>query len=219
MAEMQCRHPLVQCGIGAFAFHLHVPQAALVTSQGLAQRVEELRDRLLTLREVALGGRTDLVELGVGQRQELLVVLRQRLGGELREGPGQEIALLLGPPGGLEFGRAKQFELRHRNGACRFSGGGGLRHRLQLGRQRLGPGPGIAQAALGQPRRAGGAGDPGHVPGNADGETGGEADDHSEDHEANVTTGCVTDGDRLLPPVWGACAARHLGVVSPGPTR
>ena len=34
---------------------------------------------------------------------------------------------------------------------------------------------------------------------NADGEAGDEADDHSQDHEANVTTGCVNDWDRLLP--------------------
>ena len=77
--EVQRRHPLVQVGVGALALDLHVLEAPLVAGQGLAQRVQQLRDRLLALREVALGRRAGLVELGVGQREELLVVLGQRL--------------------------------------------------------------------------------------------------------------------------------------------
>ena len=86
VAEVQRGHALVQRGVGALALDFHVPQPALVTGQGLAQRVQQLRDRLLALGEVALRGRADLVELGVGQREELLVVLRQRLRRQLREG-------------------------------------------------------------------------------------------------------------------------------------
>ena len=44
---------------------------------------------LLALGEVALGRRPGLVEPGVGQGEELLVVLRQRLGRQLGEGPRQ----------------------------------------------------------------------------------------------------------------------------------
>ena len=53
-----------------------------------------------------------------------------------------------------------------------------------------------------------------HVPGDADGETGGEPDDHSEDHEANVTTGCVNNGDRPLPLLAATTSARDFGVVT-----
>ena len=91
VAEVQRGHPLVQRGVGALALDFHVPQPALVAGQRLAQRVQELRDRLLALGEIALGGRADLVELGVGQREELLVVLRQRLRRQLREGAGQQV--------------------------------------------------------------------------------------------------------------------------------
>ena len=172
---------------------------ALVAGQGLAQRVEQLRDRLLALREVALGGRADLVELGVGQGEELLVVLRQRLRRQLREGAGEEIALLLRPARRLDLRRAEQLELGDGDGAGRLGGGGRLRRGLQLRRQLRRPCLRIGEASLGQAGGAGGAGQPRHVPGNADGETGDEPDEHSEDHGANVTTGCVNNGDHLTP--------------------
>ena len=87
---------------------------ALVAGQGLAQRVEQLRDRLLALREVALGGRADLVELGIGQGEELLVVLGQRLRRQLRERAGEQPALLLRPARRLRFGRARAARARRR---------------------------------------------------------------------------------------------------------
>ena len=131
--------------------------------------------------------------------------------------PARRIALLRRPPGGLEFGRAKQFELRHHNGTCRLGGRRRLRRRLQLGRQGSGPGPGIAQAALGQACRAGGTGGPGQVQ-ESDGEAGRKTDDRSEDHEANVTTGCVTNGD-ACSPCLGCLHRPPSGVVTPEGSR
>ena len=124
-------------GVRALALRLHVPQPLLVAGQGLAQRVEQLCDRLLALREIALGGRADLVELGIGQGEELLVVLRQRLRRELRERAGEQPALLLRPARGLAFGRAQQLELGNCDGTGRLGGRRRCGRGLQLSRQLL----------------------------------------------------------------------------------
>jgi len=50
---------------------------------------------------VSRAAKACLGQLGAGQRQELLVVLRQRLRGELGEGAGQQRPLLVGPRPGL----------------------------------------------------------------------------------------------------------------------
>ena len=200
VADVQRRHPLVQGGVGALALRFHVPQPALVAGQGLAQRVEQLRDRLLALREVALGGRPDLVELGVGQGEELLVVLRQRLRRQFRERAGEEPALLLRPARRLRFGRARAARARRRRrrgpsrpplaasvAVCSWAASS-ARPSLRIG-----------EPALGQTGRARPCGSA--APGARQRRWRGrrEPDDDSEDHGANVTTGCVNDGDRLRP--------------------
>ena len=60
--------------------------------------LEQLGDRLLALGQVAPGRLVGLFHPGVGQGQELLGVLAQRLVGELGEGADQALAVLL--PGG-----------------------------------------------------------------------------------------------------------------------
>ena len=122
--------------------------------------------------------------------------------------PGQPVALLLGPARRLLLRRAQQIELGDGDGAGGLGDGRRLRHRLQVGRQRLRRRLRIGQTSLGQTGGAGGAGRACHVPGKADGETGGEADDHSEDHAANVTMGCVDNGDHPLPLRGALGAAR-----------
>ncbi len=135
VAKMQRRDPLIQGGVGALTLDLHVPQPTLVASQGLAEWVQQLGDRQLALREVALGGRTNLVELGVGQCQELLVVLRQCLRRQLRERSGQAFAFLFGPARRLLVGQAEQLEFGGGDSAGRLGRRRGLRDGLQVGRQ------------------------------------------------------------------------------------
>ena len=137
-------------------------------------------------------------------------------GRQLREGAGEDPALLLRPARGLAFGRAQQLELG--DGDCP----GRLGHRcclgrgLQLGCQLPRPRLRISEPALGETGRAGRTVQASHVPGDADGETGREADDHSEDHVANVTMGCVNTGDRLAFPALGAVSSPHVGGRHPG---
>ena len=47
--EVQRRHPLAEAGVGTLALDLHLLEAALVARQRLAERVQQLRDRLLAL--------------------------------------------------------------------------------------------------------------------------------------------------------------------------
>ena len=218
--EVQRRHPLAQGGVGALALDLHVPEPALVAGQRLAQRVQQLGDRLLALREVALGCRADLVELGVGERQELLVVLRQCL---CRQAPRRSRPAGRAPPRpGAPLSRS---DVRSRSSSdtatarAVSAAAAASDRRFQLGRQRRRARLRIGQTTLGQARGAGGAGRARHMPGKADGEAGGEPDDHSEDHGANVTMGCVNVGDRPTHPACGAGPARIWGSSAPEGSR
>ncbi len=53
------------------------------------------------------------------------------------------------------------------------------------------------------------------MPRDADGETGREADHHCEDHAANVTMGCLTNGDRPAPPPRRPWTSRLAGSSAP----
>ena len=120
---------LPQPDVGALALLLDVPQLALDPLQRCRHRVEQCADRPVAHRGVARqrGGR--LLDPALRQRDELLVVRRQRVRREGTEGPRE----LLVPAGEqlLSAGRALAF------GAQR----GGGRRRLRLGpaqlRQRL----------------------------------------------------------------------------------
>ena len=99
-----CSWPRCSCAtfslrpfVGALALHLDLLQPHLIAGQRLAQRAQELGDGLLALGEVPLGRRLGLAELRLGQGQELLVVLLQRLGRQLGEGPDQPLALFVRP--------------------------------------------------------------------------------------------------------------------------
>ena len=207
---MKLSQLLAQALVGALALQLHLTQTQLVARQRLGQRVEQLGDGLLALGEVSLGRGADLTEPGGRQRQELFVVLRQGLRRQLGKGSGQLVALLLGPACGLVLGGTQQLQFRDgdpravsaaatRSDAVFDSGRNGSQRRAR------GHGP------LGQACSAGRAGRARHVPGNADGETGGEPDDHSKDHEANVTTGCVNNGDHPLPLLAATRVPRFWG--------
>ncbi len=132
MTEVELGHFLAQPGVGPLALGLHVLDAPLVAGERLAERVQKLCDGRLAPVEVALGRSSCLVEPGVGQGQELLVVLRQGLRRQLRERSGQPAALLLRPRGRLRAGPAYELELRHchrpRRLGLRCAAGG----RLQL---------------------------------------------------------------------------------------
>ncbi len=97
VSQVELGQLLAQPLVGALPIQLDLPQPELVARQRLAQRVEQLRDGLLALGEVALGRRAGLVEFRVGQGQELLVVAGQGLGRQLGEGAGQADPLLLCP--------------------------------------------------------------------------------------------------------------------------
>ncbi len=104
VAEVQRRHPLAQTGVGALALDLHQLDAPLVAGERLAQRRQHLLDRLLALRQVALRRRACLAQARVGQGEELLVVLRQRLPRQRGERARQAFQVLLGPRRGLRPG-------------------------------------------------------------------------------------------------------------------
>ena len=131
--------------------------------------------------------------------------------------PASSSALLARPVAAASASdAATQFELRHGDGAGRLGRCGRLRDRLELRRQCLRLLARVGQAPFGETGGAGGAGQARHVPGNADGKAGCEPDDHSEDHGANVTMGCVDNGDRPPAVPAGAPAPAHgRAVVGP----
>ena len=156
--------------------------------------------------------RPGLVELGVGQGQELLVVLapaprrtarrRRRRAAGVPPRPGPR------PPGRTcAAGRSSDTATARAFSAAAAASATAC----QLGRQRVRLRPGVGQASLGQAGRAGRAAQARQVPGNADGKAGREPDDHSEDHGANVTMGCVSDGDAASLP--GARAGTDMSAV------
>jgi len=208
---MELCHPLGEDFVSPLALEFHVLDAPLVPRQRLAERVEELGDRLLPLREVSLGRGARLLQPGVRQRQELLVVLRERLGRQPCELPGQTGPLLLGAGGRLGVGAAQDVEFVGQDracGLCRRCGVGQLIEpdRL-LRRHRLG----IGQSALGQARRGGRAGAPHQVEHHAHDQPEGQAQDDPEDHQATVTAGCDDERDGV--------AQRRTAVVHTGPSR
>ena len=165
------------------------------------QRVQQLGDRLLALRQVALGLGPRLAQAGVGQRQELLVVLGQRLGRELGEGAHEPGPVLLGLAGRLGLGRLEQVELGlghgppglgrrprrlGRGAPTRWHGPAGAACALERG-------PGVGQPPGVEPRRTGGAGRVHQVPRDADEQPRHEADDQSDDgsdaHDGHGTEG------------------------------
>ena len=83
----------------------------LVLAELLADRLQQLLDGLLALGQLAVGRLTGLLELGVGQLQELLLVLLQRLGGEPGELAGQ-LASDLFDGGGPLLGRPPVWRVR-----------------------------------------------------------------------------------------------------------
>ena len=212
-----CGHLLVQPLVGALALELHLPEPALVAGQRLAQRVEQLRDRLLALGQVALGRRAGLAELRVGQGKELLVVLGQRLAPTARRTsppggrapPRPAPSPRLGPAQQLELGRGHgPGRLRRRprrpTAACSCAaccGRGGLR---------------VGQPALGERAAPARRARAHQVPGKADRQPDGEPEDHTDDHGAKVTMGCVNFGDHSPPGPHprGLRRPRHRGVVT-----
>ena len=219
--EMQLGHLLGQPLVGALALELHLLEPALVAGQRLAQRIEQAGDGLLALVQVALRRRARLFEPGVGQGQELLVVLGQGVGRQLGERPRQPGALVLGPRLRLVRRPLQESQLRERDGPRRLGRRGRVRHSPELhrlfgqGRLRVG------QPPLGEPDGGGDTGAAHEVPGATDGQPDGQPEHHSEDHEANVTTGCVNFGDRLRAGSLdsGTERARNLGVVTPQRSR
>ena len=214
MPEVQGRDPFAEAGVGTLALDLQLLESALVAGERLAQRVQQLRDRLLSLTQIALGGRPCLLELRVGQGEELLVVPGQCLGRQLCEGSGEPDALLLGPRRRLRRSLPHQLQLVHGDGTPLFCLRGRLDHDRQLGRLLRHGRPRVRQAALGEACRARQAGTARQVPCDADRQPDSETEDHSDDHEANVTMGCVNFGDRSPP-------ARHAGrgeAPAPRPT-
>ncbi len=97
VAEMQLRHFLAQSLVRAPALHLYFLQSPLVAGQCLTQRAQQLGDGLLALGEIPLRRGLHLAELRLGQGEELLVVLLQRLGGQLGKGTDQLLTVLVCP--------------------------------------------------------------------------------------------------------------------------
>ena len=213
--EMELGQLLAQHVVGTLALELHLPQPELVARQRLAQRVQELRDGLLTLGQVTLRRGAGLAELRVGQGQELLVVPGQGLGRQLGERAGQADPFLLGPCRRFGGILAHQLELAFGDGAVLLGRRRQLGDRSQFGRL-LGRGRlGVRQPALGHTCCTSETGAPHEVPGDADRQTHSEPEDHSDHHEANVTTGCHKLGDLFspgpAPPPGSPTAARSGG--------
>ena len=88
----QVLHLLGQGGVGPLPLDLEPLHPLLVLAELLADGLEQLLDGLLPLGQLPVGGLAGLVELGVGQLEELLVVLLQGQRREPGELPGQLLA-------------------------------------------------------------------------------------------------------------------------------
>ena len=82
MTIAQRGNALVEGRVGVLTLPFHVLDATLVAGQGLPERVQQLLDRLLALRQVSLRGGARLAEPGVGQGEKLLTGPGQRLFGQ-----------------------------------------------------------------------------------------------------------------------------------------
>ena len=99
----QLPHLRAQPRVGPLPFELEQAQPLFVAAELIGQGGEELFDGLATLVEVTLGRLAGLHQTGVGQGQELGVVLFQGLGRQLGEDTGGQFPGLL--VGGLTIGR------------------------------------------------------------------------------------------------------------------
>ena len=150
VAEVQLRHLLAQPLVRTLALHLDLLQSPLVAGQRLAQRAQQLGDRLLTLGEVPLCRRLRLAELRLGQCEELLVVLLQRLGGQFGKGAHHLPAVFVCPGPKLLGRPLDQFQLGGRDRTRRLGRRGRHRGLVQLRRQLSGCRLGVAEACLGR---------------------------------------------------------------------
>ena len=211
VAEMQRRHALVQRGVGTFALDFHVPQPALVPGEGLAQRVQSCAIACWRWeRSPCVAVRTSL-SLESARVRNCSLFFANACADSSEKAPARKSRSCSARTRRLDLRRAQQVELRNGDGTGRLGGRRRLRHRLQLGRQRRRLGLRVGETPFGQAGGARGTGQARHVPGQTDGEAGCEADDHPEDHEANVTTGCVNDGDHPLALARGPHRPRSGG--------
>ena len=164
--------------------------------------MSKLGDGLLALGEITLCRRLRLAELGLGQSEELLVVLVQRLGGQLRKGTHHLLALLVPPGTAVRPPHAVSSSSSEAVTARALSPPTAAAVASCNCAVRLGAvGLGIAERA---PRPCG----PPPAGGMArqqcqtapDAPTNEKADDHSEDHQFSVTVGCIRERGPGPPP-------------------
>ena len=80
---------LDQPGVGRDALLLDLLQLPVHPRERLLDRPHQVAHRLLPPLEIRRGALLELAELGLGEREEALVVLPERLGGERGEGVAQ----------------------------------------------------------------------------------------------------------------------------------
>ena len=150
----------VRVAVGPLALHLEALHPLLVLPQLLADGLQELLDGLLTLGQLALGRLAGLVELGVGELEELLVVLLEGQGRQPGELTGQLGPRLLERRGALFASPTLVLQFGGQTGGGRLQGsdqllllGDSALQTLHLAGQGLVPAQGVAQPGLGGPCR------------------------------------------------------------------
>lgn len=97
VGDGQVAHLLGQRRVGALTLDLQPLDPGVVPAQLLADGLEELLDGLVTASQVAVGRLPALVQLGIRQLEELLVVPGQRFGRQAGQLTGELLAGLLQP--------------------------------------------------------------------------------------------------------------------------